>query len=97
YIKLIGKKLRLPLTERLIPIIADSYVDPAFGSGCVKITPAHDFNDYEIGQRHKLPMINVFTPRAAMNENVPARFQGLDRFEARDRIARELDEARTLD
>src|SRR5690242_14616943 len=92
YIKLIGKKLQLPLTDRLIPIIADSYVDPAFGSGCVKITPAHDFNDYEIGQRHKLPMINVFTPRAAINENAPARFRGLDRFEARKRILKELEE-----
>ncbi|MEJ0035526.1 MAG: valine--tRNA ligase [Gammaproteobacteria bacterium] len=97
YIKLIGGKLRLPLTDRLIPIIADTYVDPAFGSGAVKITPAHDFNDYEIGQRHELPMINVFTPRAAMNENVPTRFQGLDRFEARKQVVRELDEAGLLE
>jgi valyl-tRNA synthetase len=97
YIKLIGKKLQLPLTDRLIPIIADSYVDPAFGSGCVKITPAHDFNDYEIGQRHSLPMINVFTPRAAINENAPARFQGLDRFEARKRIVKELEEKGLLE
>ena len=97
YIKLIGKQIRLPLTDRLIPIIADSYVDPAFGSGCVKITPAHDFNDYEIGQRHKLASINVFTPRAAMNENVPERFQGLDRFEARKRVLKELEVAGLLD
>ena len=97
YIELIGRKLRLPLTDRLIPIIADNYVDAAFGSGAVKITPAHDFNDYDIGQRHKLPMINVFTPRAAMNENVPARFQGLDRFEARRRIVKELEEAGLLE
>ena len=97
YIELIGRKLRLPLTDRLIPIIADNYVDAAFGSGAVKITPAHDFNDYDIGQRHKLPMINVFTPRAAMNENVPARFQGLDRFEARKRIVKELEEAGLLE
>jgi valyl-tRNA synthetase len=97
YIKLIGKQIRLPLTDRLIPIIADSYVDPAFGSGCVKITPAHDFNDYEIGQRHSLASINVFTPRAAMNENVPQRFQGLDRFEARKRILAELEAAGLLD
>jgi valyl-tRNA synthetase len=97
YSKLIGKQIRLPLTDRLIPIIADSYVDPAFGSGCVKITPAHDFNDYEIGQRHALPMINVFTPRAAMNENVPERFRGLDRFEARKRVVKELEGAGLLD
>ena len=62
YQGLIGRQLRLPLAERDIPIIADEYVDPAFGSGCVKITPAHDFNDYEIGQRHQLPLINIFTP-----------------------------------
>src|SRR5688572_21367788 len=97
YSKLIGKQIRLPLTDRLIPIIADSYVDPAFGSGCVKITPAHDFNDYEIGQRHSLPMINVFTPRGAMNENVPERFRGLDRFDARKRVVKELEAAGLLD
>ena len=67
YRALIGGRVRLPLTERDIPIIADDYVDPAFGSGCVKITPAHDFNDYEIGQRHQLPLINIFTPRATLN------------------------------
>jgi valyl-tRNA synthetase len=97
YLPLVGKKLRLPLTDRLIPIIADTYVDAAFGSGAVKITPAHDFNDYEIGQRHKLETINVFTPRAAMNENVPARFQGLDRFEARKRVVKELEDAGLLE
>jgi len=93
YLHLIGKKIRLPLTGRLIPIIADAYVDPAFGSGCVKITPAHDFNDYEIGLRHSLPMINIFTPRATINENAPERFRGLDRFDARKRIIAELTEA----
>jgi valyl-tRNA synthetase len=97
YKHLIGRKLRLPLAERLIPIIADAYVDPAFGSGCVKITPAHDFNDYEIGQRHQLPQINIFTPRAALNENVPERFRGLDRFEARKRVLAELEAAGLLE
>ncbi len=97
YQSLVGKQIRLPLTDRLIPIIADSYVDPAFGSGCVKITPAHDFNDYDIGQRHSLASINVFTPRAQMNENVPERFRGLDRFEARKRIVAELDAAGLLE
>ena len=93
YRHLVGKQIKLPLADRLIPIIADSYVDAAFGSGCVKITPAHDFNDYDVGQRHSLPMINVFTPRAALNDNVPPRFRGLDRFEARKRVLAELESA----
>jgi valyl-tRNA synthetase len=93
YQHLLGKQIRLPLAERLIPLIADAYVDPAFGSGCVKITPAHDFNDYEIGLRHHLPLINIFTPGAALNDNVPARFRGLDRFVARARIVAELEAA----
>jgi valyl-tRNA synthetase len=93
YRHLIGRNLRLPLTERLIPIIADEYVDPAFGSGCVKITPAHDFNDYEIGKRHNLAQINIFTPQAKINDNAPARFVGLDRYEARKRILVELEQA----
>jgi valyl-tRNA synthetase len=90
YQKLVGKDLQLPLTGRVIPLIADAFVDAAFGSGCVKITPAHDFNDYEIGLRHNLPQINIFTPAAALNENVPLRFRGLDRFVARERIVAEL-------
>ncbi|HEY4873365.1 MAG TPA: valine--tRNA ligase [Steroidobacteraceae bacterium] len=93
YQKLVGKDLRLPLTGRVIPLIADAYVDAAFGSGCVKITPAHDFNDYEIGLRHNLPQINIFTPAAALNENVPMRFRGLDRFVARERVVAELEAA----
>jgi valyl-tRNA synthetase len=97
YKSLIGKQVRLPLADRLIPVIADSYVDAEFGSGCVKITPAHDFNDYEIGQRHGLEAINIFTPRAALNENVPERFRGLDRFEARKRVLQELSEAGLLE
>jgi valyl-tRNA synthetase len=93
YLHLIGRKIRLPITERSIPIIGDAYVDPAFGSGCVKITPAHDFNDYEIGLRHQLAQINIFTPRAAINDNAPERLRGLDRFEARKRILSELTDA----
>jgi valyl-tRNA synthetase len=96
YKHLVGKRLSLPLAERSIPVIADSYVDATFGSGCVKITPAHDFNDYEIGQRHGLEQINIFTPRAALNDNVPARFRGLDRFEARERVVAELEAAGLL-
>jgi valyl-tRNA synthetase len=90
YRHLIGRRVRLPLTEREIPIIADSFVDPAFGSGCVKITPAHDFNDYAIGLRHSLPLINIFTPEARLNDVAPVRLRGLDRFEARARMLEEL-------
>lgn len=86
----LGKEVNLPLTSRRIPIIADEYVDPSFGSGCVKITPAHDFNDYAVGQRHQLPLINIFTETATLNENAPVAYQGLDRFEARQRIIADL-------
>jgi valyl-tRNA synthetase len=97
YLHLVGRQVRLPLTDRLIPIIADEYCDPAFGSGCVKITPAHDFNDYEIGKRHSLPMINVLTADAALNDQVPAAYRGLDRFEARKRVVADLDAAGLLE
>jgi valyl-tRNA synthetase len=93
YQALIGKSLQLPLTGRTIPVIADSYVDASFGSGAVKITPAHDFNDYEMGQRHSLAQINIFTPDAKLNEHTPARFRGLDRFVARKQIVAELEAA----
>jgi valyl-tRNA synthetase len=93
YRGLIGRQLDLPLTGRTIPIIADSYVDATFGSGAVKITPAHDFNDYEMGLRHSLPQINIFTPDAKLNENAPERFRGLDRFVARKLIVAELEAA----
>ena len=83
YQNLIGQTITLPLVGRKIPIIADDYVDMEFGTGCVKITPAHDFNDYEMGQRHQLPMLNIMTIDAAMNEAVPEKYQGLDRYEAR--------------
>ena len=91
YRNLIGCKVRLPLTDRLIPIIGDDYVDPAFGTGCVKITPAHDFNDYEVGKRHELPRINLFTIDAELNENAPAPYRGLERFAARARIVADLE------
>ena len=97
YKHLIGKRLLLPLAERPIPVIADTYVDASFGSGCVKITPAHDFNDYEIGLRHGLEQINIFTPRATLNENAPPHFRGLDRFEARKRVVTELEAAGLLE
>jgi valyl-tRNA synthetase len=93
YRTLVGKQLTLPLTGRTIPVIADSYVDATFGSGAVKITPAHDFNDYEMGVRHSLPQINIFTPDAKLNENAPERFRGLDRFVARKQILAELEAA----
>jgi valyl-tRNA synthetase len=90
YQELIGKHVLVPLAERAVPVIADSYVDPAFGTGCLKVTPAHDFNDYEIGQRHQLALINIFTPRATLADTVPQRFRGLERFEARKRVLAEL-------
>jgi len=90
YTKLVGKRVQLPLTGRTISIIADDYVDPEFGTGCVKITPAHDFNDYAVGQRHKLPQIVVMTLDAKMNESAPNTYRGLDRFEARKRIVADL-------
>ena len=91
YRHLVGKRIALPLTDREIPIIADGYVDPAFGSGCVKITPAHDFNDYEMGQRHNLPLINIMTPEAALNDNVPPAYRGLDRAVARTQVIADLE------
>lgn len=97
YAHLIGRSVRLPLAERDIPIVADDYVDPEFGTGCVKITPAHDFNDYEVGRRHDLPMINLFDANAALNENTPPAYRGLDRFEARRRIVADLEALGLLD
>jgi len=96
YQNLIGKEIELPLTGRTIPVIADEYVDPEFGSGCVKITPAHDFNDYAVGQRHNLPIINIFTIDAKLNENAPTAYQGLDRFAARKQIVADLEKAGLL-
>jgi valyl-tRNA synthetase len=91
YRDLVGKTLKLPLTDREIPIIADHYVDQEFGTGCVKITPAHDFNDYEVGKRHNLRPINIFTDEAAINDFAPERFRGLDRYEARKQMLAELE------
>jgi|TARA_Y100000031_G_scaffold114026_1_gene126041 valyl-tRNA synthetase len=97
YRSLVGKEVELPLTDRRIPIIADHHVDPEFGTGCVKITPGHDFNDYEIGKRHDLPLINILTSGAALNENTPAKYQGLDRYDARDAIVADLDQLGLLE
>ena len=90
YTSLAGKTVTLPLTGREIPIIADDYVDPEFGTGCVKITPAHDFNDYEIGRRHDLPMINVLTIDACINDEAPEAYRGMDRYAARKQIVADL-------
>ncbi|MFT6952221.1 MAG: valyl-tRNA synthetase, partial [Paraglaciecola sp.] len=87
----IGKQIKLPLTGRLIPIIADDYVDQEFGTGCVKITPAHDFNDYEMGKRHNLEIINILTDDAKINDTAPQKYRGLDRFVARKDIVADLD------
>lgn len=96
YQHLIGKQIKLPITGRLIPIVGDEHADPEFGTGCVKVTPAHDFNDYEIGKRHHLPIINLFTKDAKINNEAPERYRGLDRFDARQRIVAELEETGVL-
>ena len=92
YKALIGQEIILPIVGRRIPIIADDYVDPEFGTGCVKITPAHDFNDYEIGKRHDLAMYNILTDDAALNDTVPDAYRAMDRFEARKKIVAEFEE-----
>ena len=97
YTGIIGKMIRLPLTDRLIPVIADEYVDKAFGTGCVKITPAHDFNDYAVGARHGLEPINIFTLDAKINDNAPEAYQGMDRFVARKKIVADLQEQGLLE
>jgi valyl-tRNA synthetase len=114
YRDVIGKTVTLPLVGRQIPVVADEYVDPEFGTGCVKITPAHDFNDYEVGKRHNLPLINVMSRDAAIlelahweyypgvegkpkSEELPAKYAGLDRYEARDAIVHDLKEQGLLE
>ena len=91
YAHLIGRTVTLPLTGREIPIIADAYVDREFGTGIVKVTPAHDFNDYAVGQRHDLPLINIFTPDAKINDAAPEKYRGLDRYDARKAVLADLD------
>ena len=91
YQELVGQEIILPLVNRRIPIIADDYVDPEFGTGCVKITPAHDFNDYEIGKRHDLAEYNILDDNAAINDSAPEKYRGLDRFVARKEIVKDLD------
>jgi len=91
YQSYIGKTIALPLCDREIPVIADEYVDKDFGSGCVKITPAHDFNDYEIGKRHDLAMTNIFTIDAKINEQAPKKYQGMDRYDARKAVIADLE------
>ena len=97
YADLVGKTVKLPLTNREIPVIADDYVDPEFGTGCVKITPAHDFNDYEVGQRHDLQLLNIFDDDANINDEAPEAYRGLDRFAARKQIVADLEAAELLE
>ena len=97
YRDLVGRNCLLPIAGRPIPIIADSYSDPDKGTGAVKITPAHDFNDFEVGARHDLPRINVFDENARLNDNAPESYRGLDRFEARDKIVAEMESLGLLD
>ena len=97
YAHLIGKTVRLPLCDRDIPIIADEYVDREFGTGVVKVTPAHDFNDYAVGQRHKLAMICILTLDARINDEAPEKYRGMDRFDARKQIVADLETAGVFD
>ena len=97
YRDLVGLRCILPIADRPIPIVADAHADPEKGSGAVKITPAHDFNDFEVGRRHDLPMINVLDARACMSGPIPERFRGLDRYEARDAIVQEMQALGLLD
>ncbi|CUB06299.1 valine--tRNA ligase [Marinomonas fungiae] len=97
YAALVGKEVILPLVDRRIPIVADEYVDKEFGTGCVKITPAHDFNDYEVGKRHNLPMINIFTDDASINDVAPEKYRGLDRFDARKVVVKDFEELGLLE
>ncbi len=96
YQTLIGKEAQIPCTDRWIPIIADTYVKPEFGTGCLKITPAHDFNDFEVGQRHHLPRINILNPDATLNETCPELVRGQDRFKARETLVRALKDSHQL-
>jgi valyl-tRNA synthetase len=97
YAHLVGQAIVLPLVNRTMPIVADDYVDPEFGTGCVKITPAHDFNDYELGQRHGLSQFNIFDDDAAINDSAPQEYRGLDRFVARKKIVEDMDKLGLLD
>ena len=97
YKDIIGKMAIVPIANRLIPIVADEYADPEHGSGAVKITPAHDFNDFEVGRRHKLPLINIFDDNAHLNDSVPEEFVGMERFAARKKILKELEELEVLE
>jgi valyl-tRNA synthetase len=97
YAHLIGRMVQLPLCDRTIPVIADDYVDREFGTGCLKITPAHDFNDYAIGRRHGLPMINIFNDDAAISDAAPLAYQGLDRFAARQQVVADMQALGLLD
>ena len=97
YAHLVGREVELPLSGRTIPVIADESVVPDFGTGCLKITPAHDLNDYAVGERHRLPSIDIFTDTACLNENAPSAYRGLDRVAARERIVADLRAAGCLD
>ena len=94
---LIGKSVKLPLTDRTVPIIADDFVDPEFGTGCVKVTPAHDPNDFQLGKRHDLGFVNILNPDGSLNESVPEQFRGLDRFDARKKVVSELEQMGALE
>src|SRR5690606_35627984 len=97
YKDLIGKHVILPIVGRRIGVVADDYADPETGSGAVKITPAHDFNDFEVGRRHNLEMINILDRDARINDNAPAAYRGLDRYKAREKVIAEFEALGLLD
>jgi len=97
YTDLVGKTVLLPIVNREIPIFSDDYVDMEFGTGCVKVTPAHDPNDFDMGERNNLDIINIFHANASLNENAPKEFQGLDRYEARKKVLAEMESLGLLD
>ena len=97
YLKYLGKKIKIPISNRLVEIISDEYADPTQGSGVVKITPAHDYNDYDVGKRNNLELINIMNKDGTLNKNVPKNYQNLDRFEAREKLIKELNDLEQIE
>ncbi len=97
YLKYLGKKIKIPISNRLVEIISDEYADPTQGSGVVKITPAHDYNDYDVGKRNNLELINIMNKDGTLNKNVPKNYQNLDRFEARENLIKELNDLEQIE
>ena len=97
YLKYIGKKIKIPISNRSVEIISDEYADPTQGSGVVKITPAHDYNDYDVGKRNNLELINIMNKDGTLNKNVPINYQNLDRFEAEKKLIKKLNDLEQIE